>query len=398
MKMFFFLILNIPLLAYGQISLKGIVLDSIHNEPVPFATVYINGTTKGTLTDSNGVFIINEVSIPTEVIVSHISYSPKSLYINDVNTKRLVLKLNLKNVKLPEALVADGDLRKKNIKEFKRLFLGSDYLGKKAILKNDSSLFFIRNYSPKKILVNDSIRNEIKWGAIKEEDIIRWDRDSSNIIVKELNFSVSANAPLIIDMPLLGYKLQVDLVDFNAQYIDEDIRCVFLGYYYFQPYKTESKLKVKKYGKKRVSVYYNSSQHFCRSLYSNELEENGYQVAETISNDSINKFKDVLINIDDYLKPAKDGKRQIVGLNNKFLTVRYHCKRNGIPVDLTEKKGEVIMQSRIYFLNDTCTIRGDGTIPDSTIIFGGSIGEKRVGSILPSDYSVNNLKFVTIKN
>jgi len=90
--------------------------------------------------------------------------------------------------------------------------------------------------------------------------------------------------------------------------------------------------------------------------------------------------------MDLYLEPASDNKRKVTGLKNKFLTVQYHSKLNGTPVDLTKRVATRIVQSKMRFLSDSCTIRSDGTIPDYNIIFGGTIGRKRVGSQLPSDY------------
>ncbi|MDD5186008.1 MAG: hypothetical protein PHS84_12180, partial [Paludibacter sp.] len=39
----------------GQNSVKGLVLNLENQNPVSDATVYINGTTRGTSTDSNGL-------------------------------------------------------------------------------------------------------------------------------------------------------------------------------------------------------------------------------------------------------------------------------------------------------------------------------------------------------
>jgi len=278
-------------------------------------------------------------------------------------------------------------LREKNVLEFKRLFLGADDWGEKAIIENDSILIFERNYVQKKISISDSIKIEIKYGGIKKKDILSWDADSSSITIRELlNFKVSASAPLIIDMPLLGYKLQVDLVEFNAQNIKGNLQYGSLGYYYFQPYKTDSKSKNKKFKKNRQAVYFNSRQHFYRSLYANKLAQNGYRIIEKTDNNSTN-IKYEPIKIDTYLKPTKDGSKQIIGLKNKDLRVLYFRKTNGTPIDLSRKKGSVYSPSSIYFLSDTCTIRSDGTIQDSNILFSGTIGNKRVGSLLPNDYT-----------
>jgi len=96
MKIFFILLLNIPLFLHSQINLKGIVLDSTNSQPIPYATVFINGTTKGSITNLNGAFEIDNITIPAQVILSHIGYSRKILNLNNTNSKNVEIKLNSK--------------------------------------------------------------------------------------------------------------------------------------------------------------------------------------------------------------------------------------------------------------------------------------------------------------
>ena len=41
---------------FAQGTIYGIVVDSLTQEPLPMATVYVNGTTQGTATDNDGRF------------------------------------------------------------------------------------------------------------------------------------------------------------------------------------------------------------------------------------------------------------------------------------------------------------------------------------------------------
>ena len=406
MKLISTVLFLIPFLANGQNNLTGIVLDSITKQPIQYTTVYINATTKGTITDDKGFFTIKDFSFPAMVVVSHVSYSTKTISLKSNNFDNLIISLSPKTYHLTEIEVTDKSLRQKNIDFFKIMFIGSDYWGKNTIIMNDRILTFNIKYDYLKMLLNDSIKNEIRWEFNKS--IYECDKDSLYVIKKKLLiFKADARGPIIIDMPLLGYKLQVDLVDFTIQNIENINHCNFLGYYYFQPYNTHNEFNAKKYERNRQLAYYNSSQHFFSALYKNKLEQNGYKIWKEIVKDTItNKmsFKD--INIDSYTKVDENNCMQIIGLKDRSLKVLYYYKRNGAPVDLTSKNivyykggGIALMTanadnpyytSEIYFLKDTCTITNEGIIPDSNIMFGGKISKKKVGSFLPNDYILIN--------
>ena len=57
-----FLSLSTSLLA--QNTLTGIVFDDKGHKPANFASVYINGSTKGTYTDATGHFVISDIHFP----------------------------------------------------------------------------------------------------------------------------------------------------------------------------------------------------------------------------------------------------------------------------------------------------------------------------------------------
>jgi hypothetical protein len=396
MKLIFIILFHLPLFVYGQYDLEGVIQDSVTAKAVPFATVFINGTTKGSTTDDNGFFAIKNISLPAQLITSHVSYSTKMTNVNNTNLEDLIITLEPRNIKLPEAVVKDKNLRQKNIDEFKRQFLGTNRVGKKAVLENDDVLIFSRSFNDKEIVISDSIKQEIlladtkgiiRWRedsmriSIKVNDIKSWTEDSTKITITEPVFIVEAREPLIIDLPHLGYKLQVDLVNFSVQNIEGSPGCFFKGYYYYQPYQNLRKSKIRKYKKNRQAVYYNSTLHFLRSLYENQLEQNGYQILETVSKEKID--------IKDHLTPIENNSRKVIDLENKNLSVYYNRKMNGKPVDINKQKTYAVTPSRILFLSDTCSIRADGTTPDNNILFGGKIGGKRVGSMLPSDYNID---------
>lgn len=389
--MFIILILNIPLVVYSQNNLKGIVLDSINNQPVPFATVFINGTSKGTYTDVAGTFIIKSVIFPTQVVVSNVGYFAKMIYVENSNQKILTIFINKKRILLNEVVVVSDNLRPKNIIEFKRWYIGSDHWGQNAILRNDSSLVFNRELNYKKVNIPSSSKHYISTSPYLSRDIIEWAKDSSYAIVKKAaSFKAVSKTPLIIDMPLLGYTLHVDLIDFTYKYRGSIISS--LGYYYWEPYYTKNEQETKLYERNRQKAYYNSKQHFCRSLYAYKLEQNGYRLFEQIINEKTHEKELRYVNIDTCFKYINGNEMQIFGLKNKHFIIHYFCNLIGKPKDLTMRsKGLNYKKSEISFLDDPCTIRSDGIIPDSSIMFGGEISIKRAGALLPNDYILSEI-------
>ncbi len=401
MKYTIVILLFLPLFLFSQTRIEGIVLDSLSKEPVSFATVFINGTTNGTVTDSTGFFVLEDVLIPCKVIASHLSFSTSVQVLETEDSKKLVFQLKLNDIELPQATVVDNGLRQSNVGFFKRFFLGADDWGKKAKLENDDALIFTKKYTKRELIINNDIKKGIqeclekgiKVMAWKEdgvrdqnivvlENILSWNRDSTQIVVEEESLNVTSSEPLIIDLPLLGYKLQVADLDFLAEHIEIDVRCLFSAFYFYEPYVSTAEKIEKKHSKNRKTAYFNSPHHFFRALYSNQLAQNGYQIIDRETGKSIE--------MDVYLKPEINNIRPVIGLQSKNLKVIYHSKYNGDPVDITRRKAALIQESKIIFLQERCNIRSDGSIPLPTIIFGGMMGEKRVGSMLPNNYEAEN--------
>ncbi|WP_373492767.1 carboxypeptidase-like regulatory domain-containing protein [Aquiflexum sp.] len=73
---FFFLIfiLAFPQYAFSQFEIKGNILDSETNIPLEFATVFINNTTFGDITDREGNFTIQIPAGYHELIISFVGY------------------------------------------------------------------------------------------------------------------------------------------------------------------------------------------------------------------------------------------------------------------------------------------------------------------------------------
>lgn len=68
----------LPLAAMGQTRLSGRVLNSQTHQPVPYASVVVAGTTRGTTTNAEGGFALTVPRLPTKVLAFGLGYGRDS--------------------------------------------------------------------------------------------------------------------------------------------------------------------------------------------------------------------------------------------------------------------------------------------------------------------------------
>ena len=90
--------------AQAQIQLVGNVVDGETGEPMFSASVTVDGTTKGVMTDFDGRFNIGVASLPVTLNVSFIGYSLKQVSVTEAN-QRIEVKLMPDQVLIEEAEV-----------------------------------------------------------------------------------------------------------------------------------------------------------------------------------------------------------------------------------------------------------------------------------------------------
>lgn len=367
-KYFMLILFLLPIQITAQYNIRGVLKDKLDNTPVPYASVYVDGSSNGTITDVSGSFLLKDVIPPCEIVISHISYETAVILFEKYSDTIYHISLIPKDVAIEEIEVINNNLREENIKHFKDRFIGDDYWGRNAHILNDTVLVFKRE------LYNDFNESKGKLTA-----------DSSSVW-----FIVNAKGPLLVDLPLLGYKLHIDLVKFVELQTTKKSLYEFhaLGYFYFQPTE-EAKRKTNRFKKKRLQAYYDSDRHFCRSLFQNQLKENGYYVNYYESKNQDFKLENLEFEFDECITQSGNTVK-VTGLKNRFFYIGYYSMHNS-PVNLKNgREGRPTSISVVHFLNDTCIIRQDGSRPDNSIMFGPEIGSKRVGAMLPNDFVPNN--------
>jgi hypothetical protein len=97
---------------YGQSIVRGILKNS-NNDPVPYATIYIQGKALGAYSDKTGFFRITDCSKDDVIIVSHVSYESYAFPADTFNnTISVVLKPKLHEI---EEIVVQPENEKRPI-------------------------------------------------------------------------------------------------------------------------------------------------------------------------------------------------------------------------------------------------------------------------------------------
>jgi len=93
-------------------TIRGKIIDAANTQSLPFVTVLIKNSQKGTLTDIDGKF---ELTLPTDdknvvLIISYISYQPKTIILSEVaDAQKIIVKLKSQGISLNEVVVAAGE-------------------------------------------------------------------------------------------------------------------------------------------------------------------------------------------------------------------------------------------------------------------------------------------------
>lgn len=341
-----FSILGLGLNAQNLASISGRILDESTGDPIPFTLIYIDGTTVGETTDEQGGFRFDSLTIPSKLIISHVSYYPQVLTVSQ-KTDQISISLKAKEIVLEEVIVQKKGLREKYVKDFRKWFLGTDQYGVKSKILNEDVLVFY----------NDGDR-----------------------------LNITATEPLKVMSKLLGYDVHVDLVSCEISY-DSDFKAnssAYVASYFFQAQQG------KKFDRNRKRAYFNSSEHFLKALYDNDLARNGFQALEE-ARDSTGRKILREIDLSAFMAQQSLSEKEVSGLSGKLIYLKYFYGRNNQPVNLTvDPTPGFYNLSAVEFLENSTIIRFDGTTASDDVVFSGAIAKKKIGALLPQDLLIQS--------
>ena len=126
LKTAWLLLLLFPLQTFAQVNITGTITGADNNQPIPYTTIYVNGTTIGTITNISGQFTLERVIPPCEIVFSHISYETVVISFSPDSETNINVELKPRDVELGVVEVVDKNRREENLLHFKERFLGID--------------------------------------------------------------------------------------------------------------------------------------------------------------------------------------------------------------------------------------------------------------------------------
>ncbi|MGC4101898.1 carboxypeptidase-like regulatory domain-containing protein [Ferruginibacter sp.] len=221
----------------AQVLVRGKVLDERSGTPVGNASVYINNTSIGTVTNASGEFSLNLKNTYTaELIISSVGYQLYTLHIDkDSVNFYYTVQLALKENTLKDVLIMNDATRQQWMKIFIENFLGITEEADNCVIENAGAVYFAMG-------------------------------ENKN------SMYAYADTPLVIINKQLGYKISFDLVEFSFDKIKNST--YFLGYSRY-----ESISDKKAVIKRRKQNYFGSTMHFYRTLTTGDVKKAGYTIS-----------------------------------------------------------------------------------------------------------------------
>ncbi len=345
-------------------TLKGKIYDRKTGKPIPGVSIYLNGTSLSTSTDTEGKYSLNINQVMnTDLMISHVSYNMVSVP-NPFEENPEIIYLTLKDNTLKEVFVyADThSTREEKLLAFKKEFFGDTPEGKSCIIKNEDDLQLYYN-EEKKMLI------------------------------------ASSEVPLIIENQMLGYEIQVLLKNYFALYPLYDhstpppTAAMYSAYMYaksvmkfdkadrvfwesinlFKDLKPDDK-KVKM---RRQNIYDQSYIAFFKNLANNSLKEANFKIYDRRKEMKSEKYFHVT-KMGPYLKKVslKDGQVFPIGEDlegrKSYGLIKVQWKNRS---------------SMLNFLTDSFVVDEFGNAkPINDLVFSGEMSTHRFGYALPLDY------------
>jgi hypothetical protein len=311
--------------------IRGSVVDSETGETVSYASVYLSGTTVGTVAGETGEF---ELDIPRHsnlpLTVSAVGYSSATLeeFSFDKPLKVLLAPLVYDIATVNISARSLQRERRSNLRIFREQFLGRTQYARRCNILNAEDITF--NYG------------------------------SDSVILMAI-----ALKPLLVENNALGYTITYYLESF--EYCRETGTSLYTGYFNFTDEGSGILRNIKE--ARRNNAYLGSAIHFFRSLWADDLQLQGFRVRDHQGNTL--SYEDIVF--------VEGGQKYLEYTGNLFISYTgnpgsEYVFRTSSPVSLL--KGRVFFDESGYF-------------DPLAIMLTGEMGKQRVADMLPLEFVPN---------
>ncbi len=292
--------------------ITGSVWNAETETVIPNASVFLTNTSRGTMTSDSGVFRLQSIQPGNyELVISSIGFTTQ-VYSFSADKLPIKLKIYLQPKITELATVVIEPYLKNGWKEWGTFFT-NQFIG----TTDASKLCRIRNYK------------SLRFRHSKKRNIL----------------TVTADEPLIIENRDLGYRMKYQLEEFSYD-LNHNI-LFYLGYILFEDMAQEDKKLPRRYRLARRNAYNGSIMHFIRSLYANQLVENGFEVQRMERHPNLEKERvKRLLQRDTVAFSGRTGSRIMIG------NAGLQSKMAGVPLDSSVYYRNVLSQTdSIEFLS-----------------------------------------------
>lgn len=224
----------------GSMKITGTVIDAKTRKPLTGASVYLDHTTRATVSSDSGKFVLNGIPAGNyKLVISYVGYNSASVAINEQSPHGFTVELPPAEKILDEVIIKINPKWDEYFSLFKMFFLGNG--GLQCTIRNPKTLHF--EYS-----------------------------DTSYVLTAE------AGRPLIIENHALGYRMHYDL----GSFIHYAGRTRYSGDVRFEELVPQNSKEQKKWKANREKAYYGSSIHFMRSLVNKSLKKDDFIVKKLV--------------------------------------------------------------------------------------------------------------------
>ncbi len=229
----------LPGLVAAQASLSGTVRDSVTQQPLAFASVFLANTTLGVTTTEQGTFTFPQVPAGTyDIVASYVGYrlARQTIRVGSA-AQQLTLRLAPTANQLGEVVVRPNPNRVSDFQKFTELFLGRTTFSRQCRIANPSDVLL--DFDPK--------TNELTASAYK--------------FVQVDNYA-------------LGYRVKYYGLRFVSNFTQQVV--TFYGQPVFEEIPPRSDRQRRQWEANRVRAYRGSLAHFLRSVRDSQLTAQGF--------------------------------------------------------------------------------------------------------------------------